>query len=73
MKYVIDKQGNIALGSLTTMHRNLLDALGSGSRIASAGHCIIRDGRITVFGESIGFGILAKPEDAATIEAHLGI
>ncbi len=75
MKYVIDTNGTVVMGGPTKriFHRDLFDALGPGARIASAGHCHIRDGKIFVHDGSVGFGIDAKPGDAEIIGSFLGI
>lgn len=75
MKYVIDDHGNVVMGAKSdaVFHKDLFRALGSGSRIAGAGHCRIVNGRVQVYDGSVGFGIESKPEDAEWIEAHLGL
>jgi hypothetical protein len=68
MKYIITDTGVVAMAS-GGYHQDLADAL--KGRVVAAGHCSINKGEVEVFGESIGFNIKAKPEDAARISEAL--
>lgn len=65
MKYVITDQNEFAIG-IGAFHKNL--AYGLKGRVTAAGYCRITDGRVQVYGKSAGFGIEARPEDAAHLE-----
>ena len=60
MKYVISDLGEITIGN--DFHFNL--ARGFLGKVVRAGHCHLKEGIYEVFGESIGYGIKAKDEDA---------
>lgn len=61
MKYIITDENEIRLGS-STFHSWLAD--NCKGRVVAAGHCNLINGKYEVFGESIGFRIKSKPEDA---------
>lgn len=75
MKYIIggdEFQPRVIIGN--TMHSALAETvLGKYRKPRSAGHMKIVDGKVEVYGKSIGFGIEAKPEDAIIISRFLGI
>jgi len=61
MKYVISDKGEVKIGG--GFHADL--AANFKGEVVAAGHCLIgTDGKYEVFGESIGFRIKSKPEDA---------
>lgn len=65
MKYVITDQGEVNVGG--GYHYDLARDL--KGHVVAAGHCrVMNDTEIEVFGESIGFGIKAKPEDAKILK-----
>lgn len=70
MKYVIDKYGNVAIGS-NCYHFDLSKSV--PALVERAGHCVIKDGKMSVFGASAGYGIDAKPEDADILNKALGL
>ncbi len=66
MKYVITDQNEARVGG--GYHSDLAEGL--KGKVVSAGQCIKReDGRYEVFGESYGYGIRSKPEDAETLDS----
>ena len=70
MKYVITDHNKIAMGT-GTYHQSIANSL--TGEVKSAGEFRIKNGRVEVFGESAGFGIKSKSEDALEIESYLGI
>jgi hypothetical protein len=73
MKYVIDRRGNVVIGSARLLHADLAAGLDRPVEIASAGFCFIEAGKIKVGGRSVGFGIESKPEDADLIAAEFNL
>ena len=74
MKYVIsDSEFTpiVVIGNDNTGHTNLADVFLNG--VASAGHFCIVNGRVHVYGKSIGLGIGPKPRDVEILEAYLGL
>lgn len=67
MKYVISDKDEFAIGR-GGFHKDL--AHGFKGRVEAAGYCVIGNGIVSVSGKSDGFGIEAKPEDAARL-THL--
>ena len=70
MKYIITDHNKIAMGS-GCYHQGLKEAI--TGMVVSAGEFRIKDGKVEAFGESFGYGMKAKPEDAKEIERYLGI
>ena len=66
MKYVITDQGEVALGH-NTFHQILGEKC--KGKVIAAGHCRLVDTKYEVYGESIGYGIQSKPEDADFINS----
>jgi hypothetical protein len=61
MKYIITDKNEAKVGG--AFHQDMGDEC--EGRVVSAGHCRQNsDGSYSVFGESIGYGIESKPEDA---------
>lgn len=75
MKYIIgggEFEPKVIIGN--TMHSILAETiLGKYRKPGSAGYMKIVNGKVEVYGKSIGFGIEAKPEDAIIISRFLGI
>jgi hypothetical protein len=69
-KYIILNNNHCVLGT-DIYHQELAKA--SNGEVTSAGHFRFVDGHIEVFGESVGFNMKAKPEDAKLLEEILGI
>lgn len=69
VKYVISDKDEVVLGY--DFHQNL--ARDFKGRVISAGHCKSVDGKFEVYGESIGYGIQSKPEDAEYLNKHEGV
>lgn len=72
MKYVISKseyEPIVILGN--TFHSELSKAFIGG--VKSAGHMRITEGKVEVYGKSVGLNLEAKPEDAHIISVFLGI
>lgn len=65
MKYIITEKGTVVMGN-NTFHSVLSEEV-RGERIVAAGHARYENGAWKVFGESIGYGIEAQPEDAEVI------
>lgn len=70
MKYIITDHNKIALGS--GCYHDDLSHVVTGN-VISAGEMRIENGRVVVFGESHGYHIKAKKEDAVEIEKYLNI
>lgn len=71
MKYIITDKNEIKIGPDYTFHHNL--AKDFKGNVVSAGLCEKKeDGTFRVFGESFGFGISSKPEDANILNEHMG-
>ncbi len=69
-KYIIFNNNHCVLGT-DIYHKELARA--SAGRVTSAGYFKFKNGRIEVYGESAGFDLEAKPEDARKLEEMLGI
>lgn len=63
MKYIITDRGEVRTG---TDHHRILSSDCYG-RVVSAGHFRETDDGVKVFGQSYGFGIYAKDEDAVIL------
>ncbi len=70
MKYVITSHNNFAIGC-GAYHQDL--AKGLTGNVVSAGYMKFVDGKIKVYGNSVGYMIDSKPEDAKLLEELLGI
>ena len=69
MKYIITDKGEVVTGG--GFHHDLARHT-EGSVVAAGHYRISEDGwRVEVYGNSIGYGIVAKPEDAKLIEEAL--
>ena len=65
MKYIITDKNEARVGR--GYHADL--ARGCEGKVIRAGHCdILSDGSYKVWGESIGYGIKSKTEDAALLK-----
>lgn len=64
MKYIITDKGEVEIGE-NTFHQIL--AQNVEGRVVAAGHVRFKDGKAEVYGESFGYGISAKKEDALLI------
>ena len=63
MKYVITDQNEAKIGKDIYLHSELTKEL--KGKVIKAGHCrITEDFSYHVWGESIGYGIQSRPEDA---------
>ena len=62
MKYIITDQNEVRIGSNDTFHKILAES--AVGRVVAAGYCEKKNGKWEVHGESIGFSLKAKPEDA---------
>lgn len=71
MKYVITDNHKVALIDNSGFHADLGEAL--FGQVTGAGYMRIENGRVKVFGNSVGYGITAKDSDAEIIEKHLDI
>lgn len=74
MKYIItdsEFQPAIVIGH-DVGHQDLKKSV-PHSRIAGAGHFEIIDGKVQVYGKSIGLGIGPSERDASLLAAHLGL
>lgn len=75
MKYVITDRGEVEVGMEHEYHRELAGRCEGW--VIAAGHYKVVDRfaeqKVEVYGESIGFGIAAKPEDANALEKMLGL
>ena len=70
MKYIITDKREVRTGG--GYHIDL--AQGCEGKVIAAGHCERENGKVRVYGESIGFKIQSKPEDAKIIgEALKGL
>lgn len=72
MKYIIfgsEFDPTVLIGNCN--HQILGEAALRNRKPRSAGHVRIVNGKVEVFGESIGYDIKAKPEDAEIIEHYL--
>lgn len=67
MKYIITDKGEVKTGG---MYHQDMGAECEG-RVVSAGHYSVEHGIVKVFGESYGYGIESKPEDAEVLQRHL--
>lgn len=67
MKYIITDKGEVAVGK--GFHADLAHSL--QGKVVSAGHYEVENGKVRVYGASIGYEINAKPEDAQAIETFL--
>jgi len=75
MKYIIKETTDetiVVIGN--TMHSFLAEGVcGKYRKPTSAGHMRIVNGTVEVYGESIGYDMKARPEDAKIISSYLGI
>lgn len=70
MKYIITDKNEVRVGG--GFHHDMAETC-EGS-VIRAGHCELNeDGSYRVWGESIGFRIQAKPEDADLIKKYINI
>lgn len=69
MKYIITNHNRLIIGTGTN-HRDL--ASGVSGNVVSAGEIEIKNGKIRVFGESFGYRIKSKLEDAEFISKVMG-
>ena len=67
MKYIITDKGEVRTGN--SYHVQL--AAGCKGKVVSAGHYRIGTYSLQVYGESIGYNIKSKPEDALLVEKHI--
>lgn len=67
MKYIITDKGEVRTGGGFHVHL----AEDCKGKVVAAGHCRIDGTAVEVWGESIGYNIKSKPEDAAVIAASL--
>ena len=65
MKYIITDQNEVRIGSDDTFHKILAENV--VGRVVAAGYCEKKNDKWEVYGESIGFSIKSKPEDAEVI------
>lgn len=65
MKYIITDKGEVRTGN--SYHVQL--AAGCKGKVVSAGH--YSTDPLQVYGESIGYNIKSKPEDALLVEKHI--
>jgi len=64
MKYIITDKGEVKTGGM--FHVDM--GVQCKGRVIAAGHCDrLPDGTFKVWGESIGYNIESKPEDALTL------
>ena len=70
MKYIITDQNEVAVG-INTYHQIIKDELKLKGRVIAAGHCefVKETGKYRVYGESVGYGIQSKPEDADVLNS----
>lgn len=75
MKYIItgsEYEPTVILGNRN--HETLAESVcGKYRKPCSAGHFKIVNGKVEVYGGSIGYDIDAKPEDAEIIQHELGL
>lgn len=72
MKYVITDKGEARVEPNFMLHMDI--AIGLEGHVVAAGHCRRGvDGRWYVYGESFGFGIKAKPEDADILNQQIPV
>lgn len=76
MKYVITQTSEfnpvrVALIDEHGFHADLGEAI--FGQVVGAGHMKVVNGKVEVYGSSIGLGMVSKDEDAGIIAAHLGI
>ncbi len=65
MKYVITDHNKVAMGTGCN-HQAL--ALALTGKVVAAGEFRVVGGRVEVYGESFGYGIKARPEDAEVLQ-----
>lgn len=66
MKYVISDKGEVNIGENHQYHMNL--AKDFKGKVVAAGYCEkTPDNTYRVFGQSIGFDMMAQPEDATIL------
>lgn len=75
MKYVITESGAIGMGGNSEYHKNIaaaIPAIEQPAKVVSAGYCKMgEDGKWTVYGNSIGYSMSAKPEDAEKLNTQI--
>ena len=69
MKYIITDKGEVRTGG--AYHMDMADDC--EGRVIAAGHYTVTDGRVYVWGESIGYRIQAKADDRIALRKHLGL
>lgn len=70
MKYVITDCGEARVGSVNSYHSIIAEGL--KGRVVAAGYCRkLEDGSYEVWGSSIGYNILSRPEDAIKLKTIL--
>lgn len=71
MKYVITDDHKVGLIHERALHADLAEGL--YGQVTGAGYMRVENGRVKVWGNSIGYGINAKDSDVPILEAALGI
>lgn len=71
MKYIITDKDEARVGSASSYHSIIAE--GVTGRVIAAGYCRKQeDGTYEVWGSSVGYEIVSKPEDAQKLKELLG-